>query len=43
MLLPELFDTNLIKDAKKLIWDRTIETDICQSTPWALSEPPNRG
>jgi hypothetical protein len=28
MLPPEWIDTNLIKDAKELIWDRTIESDV---------------
>jgi hypothetical protein len=44
MLPPEWFDKYLIQDAKKLIWDRTIETDITTfgskrtSQPWMIDE-----
>jgi hypothetical protein len=39
MLPPEWFDTNLITDAKKLIWDRTIETDINTQGSTRVSKP----
>jgi hypothetical protein len=38
---PEWFDTNLIEDAKKLIWDRTIETDRLYpnlAKPWMIDD-----